>query len=157
MCAEQRRTAEAEAAAAVEEYEEASKEQKADGSGGSINDSTGVTAASNGNAASGSQQELLDEYHAGGDTVSARQTLRLMAEDARYGLQRSVLDTVADIISLVAMQQTDTYQTQVRSIAAVMILERSGLNVSKRVILKRLHPTYTHTKRINCGKLNNLR
>jgi hypothetical protein len=58
-----------------------------------------------------------------------------MAEDARYGLRCGVLDTVADIISLAAMQQTEAYQTQVSCVASVMILERSELNISKRAIL----------------------
>ena len=58
-----------------------------------------------------------------------------MAEDAKYGLQRGVLDTVADMISLVAMQQTEAYNTHVRSIAVATILEKSELNIIKRVIL----------------------
>ena len=93
-----------------------------------------TAASSSGDNTLGGQQELLDEYHAGGDTVSARQTIRLMAEDAKYGLMRGVLDTVADMISLVAMQQTEVYRTQVRSIEVAMILEKSELNISKRVI-----------------------
>jgi hypothetical protein len=135
VCTEKRRAAEAKAAAAAEAYEEASAEQQVDGSERPVNDLTSSTAAGSGNTISSGQQELLDKYYAGGDIVSAKQTLRLLAEDARYGLQRGVLDTVADIISLVAMQQTEAYQTQVSCVAAVIQLERSELNISKRVIL----------------------
>ena len=87
MCTEKRRAAEKEEAKASAAYAEASVGQQVEGGGEPIAE-VATAVYSGGSNTPGGQQELLDEYHAGGDAMSARQTLRLMAEDAKYGLQR---------------------------------------------------------------------
>ena len=119
MRAEQRREAEATAEAAREAYEEEAASQPTVTSG--VADKDEIKRAE-------VHQELIDEYDAGGETMSAQRTLRVMAEDARYGLQRSVLDTVADIVSLVAMQSTDSYNKHVLDIEVATVLEELELS-----------------------------
>ena len=78
--------------------------------------------------------ELVEDYSKQGGSMPPQKTLIAMAEEAQYGLQQAILDTVADMMVFVSMQSTDTCMEYISTVTRAWKLESIALHILRRVV-----------------------